>query len=276
MYYHVVIETNRKDKKGNYEQVYQFDIRDEDEVDTDITKPYVEQGKIYIDGMLLDYSDIRSLKIKKSQHPIKYYVNIAQQGVPRNVFAVFLPKNIVNGDKYVDDITKEKVKEMEGRLGGRVETVKSNSIENKKVFIVHGHDELLKVEVARLISDLKMEPIILHEKASGGKTIIEKIEEYSDVGFAVVLYTPCDKGANLTEPLDFKFRARQNVVFEHGYLIGKLGRGKVCAIVKGDVETPNDISGVVYVPADKHGAWKYSVAGELLNAGYEIDKNLIN
>ena len=44
-----------------------------------------------------------------------------------------------------------------------------------------------------------------------------------------------------------KNRANQNVVFEHGYLMATLGRENVCALVQGDIETPNDISGVVYV-----------------------------
>ncbi len=70
-------------------------------------------------------------------------------------------------------------------------------------------------------------------------------------------------------------RARQNVVLEHGYLMGKLGRSKVCALVKGDVEIPNDISGVVYISMDDAGAWKFAVAKEMKAAGYDIDMNLI-
>ena len=74
---------------------------------------------------------------------------------------------------------------------------------------------------------------------------------------------------------DFKPRARQNVVFEHGYLIGKLGREKVCALKKDDVETPNDISGIVYTPMDNNQAWKISVAKEMKKVGYNIDFNKI-
>lgn len=151
----------------------------------------------------------------------------------------------------------------------------ATEVDKSKVFIVHGHDDLAKIEMARLISDLGFEPIILHEQASSGKTIIEKIESYTNVGFAVVLYTPCDKGGKDDDPINLKPRARQNVVFEHGYLIGKLGRDKVCALVRGNVETPNDISGVVYVTIDTHGAWKYALAEEMSNAGFDIDKNKI-
>lgn len=89
--------------------------------------------------------------------------------------------------------------------------------------------------------------IILHEQASSGRTIIEKIEQFTDVGFAVVLYTPDDIGNAKDNADDLQLRARQNVVFEHGFLIGKLGRDRVVALVDGAIELPNDISGVVYI-----------------------------
>lgn len=146
-------------------------------------------------------------------------------------------------------------------------------ISGSDIFIVHGHDSGLKNEVARFLEKLKLNPIILHEQASGGDTIIEKIERYSNVGFGIVLYTPCDKGSVAREGAELKFRARQNVVFEHGFLIGKLGRKKVCALIKNDVEKPNDISGVVYVSHDESGAWKVELAKELKEAGYKIDFN---
>lgn len=146
----------------------------------------------------------------------------------------------------------------------------------RKVFIVHGRNNEVKHEVSRFISTLGLEPIILHEQASAGMTIIEKIERYSsDADFALVLYTACDQGRGEHERhLHPKFRARQNVIFEHGYLMAKLGRENVCALVKGDIETPNDINGVVYVSLDDAGAWKMAVAKELTVCGYQI-KGLI-
>jgi len=138
-----------------------------------------------------------------------------------------------------------------------------------QVFIVHGHDEIAKLDVANFVSRLGLEPIILHMQASLSMTIIEKIEHYSNVGFGIVLYTPCDIGSKAGE-LTGKYRARQNVVFEHGYLIGKLGRPRVTAIIKGDVEAPNDISGVVYVPMDTNGDWQDQLKIELRGAGYQI------
>lgn len=142
----------------------------------------------------------------------------------------------------------------------------------RKVFIVHGRDNEVKQEVARFVGAVGLEPIILHEQASVGMTIIEKIERYAnDADFALVLYTPCDHGRGACDTkVHPRNRARQNVVFEHGYLMAKLGRENVCALVKGDIETPNDISGVVYVDFDAQGAWKAEVAKELKACGYEI------
>lgn len=143
----------------------------------------------------------------------------------------------------------------------------------RKVFIVHGRDNEAKQEVSRFIEKLGLEAIVLHEQAIAGMTIIEKIEHYSnDADFALVLYTACDYGYGVDEMnIPPKNRARQNVVFEHGYLMAKLGRKNVCSLVEGNIETPNDISGVVYVSFDQHGAWKIEVVKELRACGYAIN-----
>lgn len=147
--------------------------------------------------------------------------------------------------------------------------VEPSQFNNSQVFLVHGHDEIAKLEMADFITSLGLEPIILHMQASSGRTIIEKIEHYSNVGFGIVLYTPCDVGSKVGD-LTGKYRARQNVVFEHGYLIGKLGRPRVAAVVKGQVETPNDISGVVYVSMDELNNWKEELKNEMRSVGYQV------
>jgi len=171
----------------------------------------------------------------------------------------------------------EKLPLLKSEFDEQVKTSKNSQIDfdNASVFIVHGHDEEAQVKVARFIEKLGFKPIILHEQASSGRTIIEKIEEYSNVGFGIVLYTPCDIGGKQIHPPQLKPRARQNVVFEHGYLIGKIGRNNVCALVKGTVETPNDISGVVYVEMDAADTWHFKIAKELKSSGYDVDMNKI-
>lgn len=164
-------------------------------------------------------------------------------------------------------------KKYEGYTSNIISKAEKNN-KNQQVFIVHGHDELAKIKLARFLEKLELEPIILHEQASSHLTIIEKIEKYSEVGFAVILYTPCDLGRQKDASKDVP-RARQNVVFEHGYFIGKLGRENVVAFVRGKVETPNDISGIVYTKLDDNGKWETDLVKELKSAGYHIDLNKI-
>lgn len=144
----------------------------------------------------------------------------------------------------------------------------------KEVFIIHGKDNAAKVAVARFLKSLKLKPVILHEEANEGRTIIEKFEEHAQVAFAVVLLTPDDAGALENEKDKLKPRARQNVIFEFGYFIGRLGRKRVCALTKGDLEMPSDYDGVLYVPLDDAGSWKLPLVKELRAAGLNVDANL--
>lgn len=143
--------------------------------------------------------------------------------------------------------------------------------QSKKVFVVHGHDNEAKETVARFLERLKLEPIILHEQANEGRTVIEKFEVHADVAFAVVLLTPDDVGALATERANLKPRARQNVVLELGYFLGKLKRSRVCALYKQGVEIPSDYQGVLYIELDPAGGWFVKLAQELSAAGIPIN-----
>ena len=144
----------------------------------------------------------------------------------------------------------------------------------KKIFVVHGHDESARESVARFLEKMKLDPVILHEQPNEGRTIIEKFEQHADVGFAVVLLTPDDMGGSAGDGNNLKLRARQNVILELGFFLGKLGRARVCALVKGNVETPSDYDGVVYTPLDGTGGWKHKLIQELKAAGFGVDANL--
>ncbi|MGN7770767.1 TIR domain-containing protein [Phyllobacterium sp. 22552] len=144
---------------------------------------------------------------------------------------------------------------------------------NRRIFLVHGHDEGVRESVARLLEKLGFEVVILHEQANKGRTVIEKFEANADVGFAVILLTPDDIGG--AKNGEQTARARQNVVLELGYFIGRLGRDRVCALKSGDLEIPSDILGVVYTSFDANGGWRSDLAKELKAAGYEIDWNVI-
>lgn len=137
------------------------------------------------------------------------------------------------------------------------------------MFIVHGHDNEAKETIARFIEKLGLDPIILHEQPNSGRTIIEKFEMYADVPFALVLLTPDDEGRSKDDK-EYKLRARQNVVLELGYFMGKIGRDRVCALYTEGVEIPSDYQGVLYVKLDQEGAWKNKIATEFVEANLPI------
>ena len=143
---------------------------------------------------------------------------------------------------------------------------------NMKCFIVHGHDEALKHQVARILERQGIEAVILSEQANVGKTIIEKIEKHSDVGAAILLFTPDDSGKANAEP-DYKPRARQNVVFEAGFFMGKLGRDRVIMLVTDHtLELPSDLHGVVYASDNN---LEFSLIREMKVMGFDVDMNKV-
>lgn len=172
---------------------------------------------------------------------------------------------------------KERVNLLDGPVGisadsqVAVDTVVSGT----NVFVVHGRDRGVRETVARFVEHLGLNPIILDDLPSSGRTVIEKFErsvvDYN-VRYAIVLMTPDDIGTLASEVDNSSARARQNVIFELGYFVGKLGRENVCPLVKGEVEIPSDFYGVVYVALDDFDGWKIKLESEIAAAGLPIDK----
>lgn len=164
--------------------------------------------------------------------------------------------------------------EIQDELNDQNESVKKTT----KVFIVHGHDDAMKLDVARTIEKLKLEAIILHEQDDEGKTVIEKFETNAiDCGFAVVLLSPDDIAYQRSTEEDKNYRARQNVILELGYFVGSIGRKNVLPLVKDDpvgkLEIPSDYAGVVYTPYDGNGGWKSILFRALKSSGFSVDAN---
>lgn len=207
-----------------------------------------------------------SFRIRRSSES-DFDVFMRRNGKPSIAFIDSLCLDIQNDEC---DLSGE---ESSHQSAAQTEKAKIADPENSNcVFIVHGHDEGLKNRVARFVEKLGLKAVILHEQANQGYTIIEKIEAYAGVGFAIILYTPDDAGCTQADVESgvLKPRARQNVVFEHGYLIAKLSRSRVVPLVAGKVELPSDISGMVYVD---HANWQLDIVKEMKAAGYSIDVN---
>lgn len=169
------------------------------------------------------------------------------------------------------EMLQEKLEDSDDVEAGAADPQPTPSIPNRRVFVVHGRDEEAKQTVARFLQQIGLEPIILHEQANKGRTIIEKFEQNADVGFAVVLLTPDDVGALRGEEDKLRPRARQNVILELGYFVSALGRSCVFALKKGDLDIPSDYISVVYTQMDEPGAWKMALAREIHSAGITVD-----
>lgn len=163
-------------------------------------------------------------------------------------------------ERYICDFEEEGINTNMGK----------NRTSNNKVFIVHGHDGELKEKVARRLEQQGIEAIILSEQVNRGRTIIEKLEAYSDVNVAIILFTQDDLGVAKEEKGNEKYRARQNVVFEAGYFMGYLGRENIIMIADENVEIPGDLSGMVYTTRD---SWEFEMLKELNAAGMKVNMN---
>ena len=172
----------------------------------------------------------------------------------------------IEEDLTLEDLTKN----------ANNETKKDRTKLSNKIFIVHGHDEEMKQALARTVEKIDLKPIILHEQPNKGRTIIEKFEDYSDVNFAIVLLSPDDIAYPKDKlPEDKEFRARQNVIFELGFFVGKLGRGHVFILYREEYnfKFPSDYSGICYTPYDNKSFWRFDLIRELNSCGYNIDAN---
>lgn len=280
MYYSLLIEIpGMKENEGNI-PITLVDQPNLDKIKSEIAIPYLSNKDFNVDGYCLNKSKVLRIKIVSSEQSIKSIVDLRNhQSDERNrnsgllvMRLMYDSKNVIDNDELLIDITNKILSEVGNELNKLNDPLKNNDSPkiNNRIFIVHGHDDKIKLEVARFLEKLGFETIILHEQANQGMTIIEKIEKNTDVGYGIVLYTPCDKGGTSeTKYENMKFRARQNVILEHGYLIGKLGRERVCALVDGDIEYPSDIGGLLYIPYK--GNWQMDLTKELTKSGYNID-----
>ena len=145
---------------------------------------------------------------------------------------------------------------------------------SRKVFIVHGRDENAKNEVALFLKKIGLEDIVLHQRPNRGRNLLSKFQEEAEgSSFAVILMTPDDDGGLAGGPQ--QKRARQNVAFELGFFIGKLGTPHVAALVVSGVEKPSDFDGICWIEFGRDTDWKKELARELRWAGVPFDSDAI-
>lgn len=206
---------------------------------------------------------------------IRYYSGVIFSGMPDSSYQ----KAYVSGLESAGAVLQSMIDEVEeyweddGQGPHSTEaTVRPQWSNSNQVFVIHGRDHGTRDTVTRFLERLGLQPVILQEQPDQGRTVIEKFEQYAQGDFAVALFTPDDVGGPNDD--DLQPRSRQNVIFEFGYFIGKFGRDRVRALVKGNPEIPSDYSGVIYIPLDEAGGWKMTLIREMKDAGFDIDANL--
>ncbi len=204
-----------------------------------------------------------------SYHPKAKEVDSVDDGE----ISVLDPEQLTRLQIAQEGSTVEARSETVGKINLR--NLPSDTPADTSVFIVHGRDDAAKNAVVLFLRDLGFKEIILENQPNSGLTIIEKLEQLANnVRFAIALLTPDDVGALRNEAdEDLKLRARQNVILELGYFQGKLERGRVCLLVKGELENPSDLDGLLYIPMKSEDGWKLRLAQEMKSVGLPVDLN---
>lgn len=299
-YYHVYII---KIENGRKKYFLPYNLSEKKLIEN-VVKPYMENKSFVIAGRVYEPSAIDKITIFKSNKNYRDLIlpngknPVGQK--KSHVARLFLRKSVAGVSICTDQFITSPPK-------NKLITAPEPNDSKRNVFIVHGKDQKAVKELKAMLTAFDLHPIILHEQPSGSRTIVEKLEKYSNVNFAFVILTPDDVGGASKEYSDIlqeassvinkslqgkakssesaimltksikrmrylmRERARQNVVLEFGYFVGKIGRDKVCCLLKGDVERPSDMDGIVYVPFEKSvNEARETIAQELRAAGYEI------
>lgn len=306
-YYHV-----RVTKKSNRtHDALELDLS-EDDLKERIVNRFLDGKSFMVGGQPIPASDVEIIRINVTKDPSKVLlpeIKARLEAERRNssVLVIGGPSDEWYVTEEGEDVTRLFIKHPPSEVE---EKPKKLEVLNKDVFIVHGTDHEPVKELAAILKKLGLNPIVLHEKPSKGRTVVEKLESYSNVGYAFVILTPDDLGSSTNDArkvfseatgkgMDkltaddvkalfesdethaalaiiqlfncIKQRARQNVVMEFGYFWGLIGRHRVCCLYKGDVELPSDMSGIVYVPFKQSiNEIRDKVITELEAVGYEI------
>ncbi|MDV7088674.1 nucleotide-binding protein [Rhodococcus opacus] len=206
---------------------------------------------------------------------VRYSLGAFTSGTPASAFSEAQIRGVTKGIAILE-AAKTRVElsaESMSDLPVSPNAINRQSTSADSVFIVHGRNEAREQSVARTVTRLVgFEPVILHEQPNAGRTIIEKLEDSANAaGYAIVVATGDDVGKLAGDGTSEQPRARQNVIFELGYFVGKLGRHRVAFLFDPDLERPSDTDGILYIPLDTHGGWKAKLAGELEKAGFTVD-----
>lgn len=277
MYYHIklLVDNSRGETRINLT---------EEELLNRYVEPYLKGETILINGTTLDPYKLHRVKITSSDKTLdnaikKIEKEDEEDSSPYSIFRAGAQWRAIDA---ATNVTEKFITKPPGSLKNQnLTSDKIDSLiasDSNKVFIVHGHDTELKNDVEIFLRSINLEPIVLHRQIDEGLTVIEKFEKHSKVKYAIILLTPDDVGFPIGEvrkkekDRKIEYRARQNVIFEFGFFIGKLDRRNVCCLYKEGVAIPSDLNGFIYKEVKKtieeHGIF---LMKQLKSAGLPVE-----
>ena len=270
--YHIYIEYVESEKSG-----IRFNVPQEELVRT-FSSPFTMGQPFWFLGKLLNSSKVIKAVIFWSYQTADKLTLPNQENLVAAKDKKYLIENILKGKVKGAYLCTEKFLSPTEKAMASAQQATSASDARRRVFVVCGTDSEMKQAITNALTKLKLVPVVMSEEPSQGKKIVERFADYEDIGFAVVLLSPDDSVYVKDEsPTKRKLRPRQDVVFELGFLLGKLGKSNILVFFRecANFEIPTDFEGMKVAAFDDRESWKLALIRELTNCGYNIDADRI-
>ena len=264
--YHIYIEYAEPDKSG-----IRFNVPQEELVRTFAT-PFTAGQPFWFMGKLLNPHKVAKAVIFWSYEAADKLTLPNQENLVAAKDKKYLLESVIKGKVKGAYLCTEEFLPSTQKNGFPTQPAKSS--DKRRVFVVCSTDDEMKKAIINALTKLWLVPVVICEEPSQGRKIVERFHDYTDVGFAVVLLSPDDFAYGKNQaPTKRKLRPRQDVVFELGFLLGKLGKGNVLVFCREceNFESPADFEGIKVTAFDDRDSWKLALIRELSNCGFIVE-----
>jgi predicted nucleotide-binding protein len=272
--YHIYVEYAEPEKSG-----VRFNVSQE-ELNRTFATPFAAGQSFWFMGRLLNPVKVAKAVLFWSYETADKLKLPNQENLVAAKDKKYLVENIIKGKvKGVYICTEKFLPPTEKNMSSTQSATSASGNLGRRIIVVSGVDDEMKQALIVALAGLKLIPLVMCEEPSQGKKIVENFSrDYADVAFALVLLAPDDfayaKNETATKR---KLRPRQEVVFELGFLLGKLGKASVLVFFResANFEIPTDFGGIKVTAFDDRDSWKLALIRELTNCGYSVDPHRI-
>ena len=272
--YHIYVEYAEPEKSG-----VRFNVSQEELTRTFAT-PFAAGQPFWFMGRLLKSIKVNKVVLFWSHVTADKLVLPNHENLVSAKDKKYLIESIVKGKvKGVYLCTEKFLPSTENRLSPNLLTTSVSKNLSRRIIVVTGSDEEMNQALNVALTKLSIVPVVLCEEPSQGKKIVENFSrDYADIAFAVVSLFPDDFGYAKNEAATKrKLRPKQDVIFELGFLLGKLGKGNVLVFFRecANFEIPSDFEGIKLTAFDDRDSWKLALIRELSNRGLAVEGSRI-